>query len=143
MTETSQAPRRPVLLVILDGFGSNISARHNAVALASTPNFDHWFPTNPHTVINASGAAVGLPDGQMGNSEVGHMAMGSGVVVQQDMVHIDNKISNGEFFQNPVLHLMGLQVPDEMAHSLLLEALPETRTQQEHHTDMEQLKGAA
>ncbi len=103
MTESRQAPRRPVLLVILDGFGANISARHNAVALASTPNFDHWFATNPHTLINSSGAAVGLPDGQMGNSEVGHMTMGSGMIVQQDLVQLDDMIRSGEFYQNPVL----------------------------------------
>ena len=97
------APRKPVLLVILDGFGVNISAKHNAVALAQTPNFDHWFSTNPHTLINSSGAAVGLPDGQMGNSEVGHMTMGSGMVVQQDLVQLDNKINNGEFFNSEAL----------------------------------------
>jgi len=103
MTKQGQALRRPVLLVILDGFGINISAQHNAVAMAKTPNFDHWFATNPHTSINSSGAAVGLPDGQMGNSEVGHMTMGSGMVVQQDLVQLDNKIKSGEFYQNPVL----------------------------------------
>jgi 2,3-bisphosphoglycerate-independent phosphoglycerate mutase len=103
MTKSKLAPRRPVLLVILDGFGVNISAKHNAVAMANTPNFDHWFATNPHTLINSSGAAVGLPDGQMGNSEVGHMTMGSGMVVQQDLVQLDNKIKSGEFYQNPVL----------------------------------------
>jgi len=97
------APRRPVILVILDGFGVNFSTKHNAVALANTPNFDHWFSTNPHTLINSSGAAVGLPDGQMGNSEVGHMTLGSGTVVEQDLVHLNNKIKSGEFYQNPVL----------------------------------------
>ena len=96
-------PRRPVLLIILDGFGVNISAKHNAVALAKTPNFDHWFASNPHTLINTSGSAVGLPDGQMGNSEVGHMTMGSGMIVEQDLVQLDNKIKNGEFFQSTAL----------------------------------------
>jgi 2,3-bisphosphoglycerate-independent phosphoglycerate mutase len=98
-----QAPRRPVLLIILDGFGVNISARHNAVALAKTPNFDHWFASNPHTLINTSGAAVGLPDGQMGNSEVGHMTMVSGMIVEQDLVQLNNKINNGEFFHSAAL----------------------------------------
>jgi 2,3-bisphosphoglycerate-independent phosphoglycerate mutase len=97
------APRRPVLLIILDGFGVNISAKHNAVALAKTPNFDHWFATNPHTLINTSGSAVGLPDGQMGNSEVGHMTMGSGMIIEQDLVKLDNKINSGEFFQSTAL----------------------------------------
>jgi 2,3-bisphosphoglycerate-independent phosphoglycerate mutase len=101
--KSKHAPRKPVLLVILDGFGVNISTKHNAVALAKTPNFDHWFSTNPHTLINTSGSAVGLPDGQMGNSEVGHMTMGSGTIVEQDLVQLDNKINNGEFFQNSAL----------------------------------------
>ena len=100
---TRRAPRRPVLLIILDGFGVNVSAKHNAVALAKTPNFDHWFATNPHTLINTSGSAVGLPDGQMGNSEVGHMTMGSGMIVEQDLVQLDNKINSGEFFQSTAL----------------------------------------
>jgi len=102
-SESRLAPRRPVLLVILDGFGANISTKHNAVALAKTPNFDHWFATNPHTLINTSGSAVGLPDGQMGNSEVGHMTMGSGMIVEQDLVQLNNKIKNGEFFQSAAL----------------------------------------
>jgi len=101
--KVKRVPRKPVLLIILDGFGVNISAKHNAVALANTPNFDHWFSTNPHTLINTSGSAVGLPDGQMGNSEVGHMTMGSGMVVEQDLVKLDNKIRNGEFFQSTAL----------------------------------------
>jgi 2,3-bisphosphoglycerate-independent phosphoglycerate mutase len=103
VTQFHRVPRRPVILIILDGFGANISTRHNAVALANTPNFDDWFESNPHTLINSSGAAVGLPDGQMGNSEVGHMTMGSGMIVEQDLVHINNKIKSGEFFENPVL----------------------------------------
>ncbi|HHJ35854.1 MAG TPA: 2,3-bisphosphoglycerate-independent phosphoglycerate mutase, partial [Gammaproteobacteria bacterium] len=102
-SRSSSAPRRPVLLIILDGFGSNISAEHNAVAQAKTPGLDQWFATHTHTLINASGAAVGLPDGQMGNSEVGHMTMGSGMVVEQDLVQLDNKINNGEFFQSASL----------------------------------------
>jgi len=96
-------PRKQVLLIILDGFGANISSKHNAVALAKTPYFDHWFATNPHTLINTSGSAVGLPDGQMGNSEVGHMTMGSGMIVEQDLVQLDSKIKNGEFFQSTAL----------------------------------------
>ncbi|NOQ88313.1 MAG: 2,3-bisphosphoglycerate-independent phosphoglycerate mutase [Gammaproteobacteria bacterium] len=103
MSKPKQPPRKPVLLIILDGFGVNISTKHNAVALAKTPNFDHWFSTNPHTLINTSGSAVGLPDGQMGNSEVGHMTMGSGMIVEQDLVQLDNKIENGEFFQSAAL----------------------------------------
>jgi 2,3-bisphosphoglycerate-independent phosphoglycerate mutase len=97
------APRRPVLLIILDGFGASFSTQHNAVALADTPNLDRWFASYPHTLINTSGSAVGLPDGQMGNSEVGHMTMGSGMIVEQDLVQLHNKISSGEFFQSTAL----------------------------------------
>jgi len=103
LAKPRRAPRKPVLLIILDGFGVNISAKHNAVALARTPNFDHWFATNPHTLINTSGSAVGLPDGQMGNSEVGHMTMGSGIIVEQDLVQLDNKIKSGEFLESTAL----------------------------------------
>ena len=103
INKLKKAPRRPVLLIILDGFGVNISTKHNAVALAETPNFDHWFANNPNTLINTSGAAVGLPDGQMGNSEVGHMTMGSGMIVEQDLVQLNSKIRSGEFFNNAAL----------------------------------------
>ena len=123
-------PRRPVILIILDGFGVNPSKANNAVALARTPNFDRYFSTHPHTAIQASGLSVGLPDGQMGNSEVGHMTLGSGCVVRQDLVLIDQAIVDRSFFQNQVLisaaraaaaagrpiHLMGL-VSDGGVHS--------------------------
>ncbi|MBK1694617.1 phosphoglycerate mutase (2,3-diphosphoglycerate-independent) [Chromatium weissei] len=123
-------PRRPVLLVILDGFGLNPAKANNAVDLAHTPTLDRYFATHPHTAIQAAGLAVGLPDGQMGNSEVGHMSLGSGCIVRQDLVLIDEAIRNGSFFTNPVLvaaaraaaaaqrpiHLMGL-VSDGGVHS--------------------------
>ncbi len=102
-SQSATAPRRPVLLIILDGFGVNICRKHNAVALAKTPNFDQLFSTHPHTLINTSGSAVGLPDGQMGNSEVGHMTMGSGMVVEQDLVQLNNKIKSGDFFRSQAL----------------------------------------
>ena len=86
-------PRNPLLLVILDGFGCRETAAHNAVALADTPNLDRLHRRWPHAVLEASGAAVGLPTGQMGNSEVGHMTLGSGVVVRQDLVQIDDAIA--------------------------------------------------
>ncbi len=97
------APRRPVLLVILDGVGVNPAKLDNAVALANTPRFDAYFARYRHTVIQASGHAVGLPDGQMGNSEVGHTTLGCGTIVRQDLVLIDDAIADGSFFQNPVL----------------------------------------
>ncbi|WP_043754850.1 2,3-bisphosphoglycerate-independent phosphoglycerate mutase [Imhoffiella purpurea] len=125
-----KVPRRPVILVILDGFGVNPSKANNAVAIANTPNLDRYFSTCPHTTIQASGLSVGLPDGQMGNSEVGHMTIGSGCVVRQDLVLIDEAISDHSFYENRALvaaakaaaeqgrpiHLMGL-VSDGGVHS--------------------------
>lgn len=123
-------PRRPVLLLILDGFGVNPSRLNNAVALAKTPRLDDYFSRYSHTLLQASGSAVGLPDGQMGNSEVGHLTMGCGSIVRQDLVSIDEAISDGSFFNNQALndaveaarnserplHLMGL-VSDGGVHS--------------------------
>lgn len=102
-SEQMNIPRRPVILIILDGFGSNPSRLNNAVAEAKTPRFDEYFSHYPHTLLQASGRAVGLPDGQMGNSEVGHLALGSGAVIRQDLVLIDDAIGDGSFFENPAL----------------------------------------
>ena len=124
------APQRPVMLVILDGVGVNPSRENNAVAQARTPNLDACFAHYPHTLLQASGSAVGLPDGQMGNSEVGHLTIGCGEVVRQDLVVIDEAIAHGDFFDNAVLtaacdaaaaaerplHLLGL-VSDGGVHS--------------------------
>ncbi len=99
----AQPPRRPTLLVILDGVGLNPSRENNAVALAHTPNLDRYFAHHPHTVIEASGRAVGLPTGQMGNSEVGHTTLGAGAIIRQDLVRIDDAVADGTFFENPVL----------------------------------------
>ncbi len=132
MPNVSGVPRRPVVLVILDGFGINPSKRNNGVAEAATPNLDAYFSRYPHTTLSASGQAVGLPDGQMGNSEVGHLTLGAGTIIRQDMVRINDAISNGEFFANPALlaaadraaanarplHLLGL-VSDGGVHSHL------------------------
>lgn len=103
MSDQSAAPRRPVLLVILDGFGVNPCPINNAVALAKTPRLDEYFSLYPLAVINASGHAVGLPDGQMGNSEVGHLTIGCGQIIRQDLVAIDDTITSAEFFRNQVL----------------------------------------
>lgn len=130
MTHKSGVPRQPTLLVILDGFGVNMSKQNNAVAEAETPQLDAYFARYPHTHLNASGESVGLPDGQMGNSEVGHMTLGSGNVVLQDMVQINRAIEDGSFFDNSTLlqaaraarkksrplHLVGL-VSDGGIHS--------------------------
>src|SRR5688572_3940925 len=91
-------PRRPTLLVILDGFGVNPSKANSAIHHARTPRMDHYFARFPHTVLDASGAAVGLPVGQMGNSEVGHLTLGCGQILRRDLVRIDNAIEDGSFF---------------------------------------------
>jgi 2,3-bisphosphoglycerate-independent phosphoglycerate mutase len=93
----------PVILLILDGFGFSENRENNAVAQASTPNFDALKKQYPNTLINASEHYVGLPDGQMGNSEVGHLNIGAGRIVFQDFERINNSISSGEFYQIPEL----------------------------------------
>jgi 2,3-bisphosphoglycerate-independent phosphoglycerate mutase len=125
------APR--VCLVVLDGWGLAAPSRGNAVSLARTPVFDELWRTFPHATLDASGPAVGLPDGQMGNSEVGHLNLGAGAVVRQDLVRIDDAIAAGPppagaLAQNEVLqralagaervHLLGL-VSDGGVHSSL------------------------
>jgi 2,3-bisphosphoglycerate-independent phosphoglycerate mutase len=96
--------RTPSLLLILDGWGHRDSPEHNAIALARTPVWDKLMRTSPHTLIHTSGMKVGLPDGQMGNSEVGHMNLGAGRVVYQSLTRINKSISDGDFFANPVLN---------------------------------------
>jgi 2,3-bisphosphoglycerate-independent phosphoglycerate mutase len=96
-------PRKPTLLIILDGFGVNPSRLNNAVQEADTPRLDEYFSRNSHTTLDACGSSVGLPDGQMGNSEVGHMTLGCGAVIRQDLVRINDEIESGEFFQNAAL----------------------------------------
>jgi 2,3-bisphosphoglycerate-independent phosphoglycerate mutase len=122
--------KKKVLLVILDGVGCNPAKKNNGIIEARTPNLDDIFANNPHSLLNASGAAVGLPKGQMGNSEVGHLTIGSGCIIKQDLVRINESIKNGTFFKNPVLlnvaknckknnsslHLIGL-VSDGGVHS--------------------------
>ncbi len=118
----------PVVLVVLDGWGIAPPGPGNAVDLAQTPVFDALWKRWPHTTLEASGRAVGLPDGQMGNSEVGHTNLGAGRVVRQDLVRIDDDIETGAFGTNPAfqaafehargsaLHLLGL-VSDGGVHS--------------------------
>jgi 2,3-bisphosphoglycerate-independent phosphoglycerate mutase len=96
-------PRSPVVLVILDGFGVNPGKLNNAIARAHTPRLDEYFFRYPFTLLDASGAGVGLPAGQMGNSEVGHMTLGSGCIVRQDLVLIDDAVADGSFYTNPTL----------------------------------------
>lgn len=93
----------PVLLIILDGFGCRAEREDNAIAQASKPNFDRLWKDNPHTLIHASEMEVGLPRGQMGNSEVGHLNIGAGRVVYQEFTRIDRAIEAGYFYTNPAL----------------------------------------
>ncbi len=93
----------PVCLLILDGFGYREDVSNNAIAQAKKPNWDTLWKSFPHTLINASEHYVGLPDGQMGNSEVGHLNIGAGRVVFQDFERINNSIASGEFFEHPEL----------------------------------------
>lgn len=93
---------KQVLLVILDGFGYRESTVHNAIASANTPFWDSIYHKN-HSLLKASGLAVGLPEGQMGNSEVGHMTIGAGRPIDTDLVRISKSINEGEFFKSPVL----------------------------------------
>jgi len=116
---------RPVVLLILDGFGSREDAPDNAISNARMPNWRALLASSPHSTINASELHVGLPEGQMGNSEVGHLNIGAGRVIYQDFTRIDHAIATGEFAANPVLnaaiagavasgralHVMGLLSP--------------------------------
>jgi 2,3-bisphosphoglycerate-independent phosphoglycerate mutase len=122
-------PSSPLVLIVLDGWGIREESEHNAIKLARTPVYDALVERYPRAQLNASGEAVGLPPGQMGNSEVGHMNMGAGRVVYQDLTRIDKSIRDGELFVTPALaaamdrasgghalHLIGL-VSDGGVHS--------------------------
>src|SRR6186713_3609843 len=93
--------RRPVALVVLDGWGYRAERDGNAIELGHTPVWHGLWASQPHTLLDASGLAVGLPEGQMGNSEVGHLNLGAGRVVMQDLVRIDLAIRDGSFFALP------------------------------------------
>src|ERR1700723_2285550 len=118
-------PAKPVMLVILDGFGWSERREDNAVALAKTPNFDRLWSSAPHAFLTTCGKAVGLPQGQMGNSEVGHLNIGAGRVVMQELPRIGNAAKDGSLARAPALveligklkasggtcHLIGLMSP--------------------------------
>ena len=144
----SETRPRPVALIIMDGWGLAEPSPTNGVSLADTPNVDHWSATCPFTTLGASGMDVGLPEGQIGNSEVGHLNLGAGLVVYQDYTRINKSISDGDFFTNPALvgaiqhvqqrnsklHLMGLFGPGGVhAHQDHLHAL--LRLAQQHHVE--------
>ena len=121
---------KPILLTVLDGWGYRAETKGNAIALARKPAYDRLLREFPNTLVNTSGPAVGLPEGQMGNSEVGHMNLGAGRVVHMDITRIDLMIQSGEFSRQPLLleamargrerrlHLLGL-VSDGGVHSQL------------------------
>ena len=100
---SANAPRRTTLLLILDGWGYREETDSNAIAAANTPVWDRLWAEHPHTLIKTSGPDVGLPEGQMGNSEVGHMNLGAGRVVYQSLTLIDKEIENGSFNDNTAL----------------------------------------
>ena len=124
------AAQHPLVLTILDGWGFSPAVEGNAIALARKPNYDALLREYPNTLVRTSGPSVGLPEGQMGNSEVGHLNIGAGRIIQMDVTQIDQMISTGEIFDDPVLveamkrargkrlHLMGL-CSDGGVHSLL------------------------
>lgn len=119
------AKRKPHALIILDGWGYSETSTSNAIEKAQTPVWDKLWSERPHTLVSGSGNDVGLPDGQMGNSEVGHMNLGAGRIVYQDFTRVTKAIEDGEFFSNPALtkaiedaasknkavHIMGLLSP--------------------------------
>ena len=127
MTMPSKRPK-PIVLTVLDGWGYRAETKGNAIALARKPNYDRLLKEFPNTLIQTSGPAVGLPEGQMGNSEVGHLNIGAGRIVHMDISRIDQLIASGEFARQPLLleamergrarqlHLLGL-VSDGGVHS--------------------------
>ncbi len=135
---------RPLALIILDGWGYREEQDANAIALAHKPNWDHIWQQYPHTLISGSGRCVGLPKDQMGNSEVGHLNMGAGRIVHQDLTRIDMAIQTDEFFQNKVLveamqqakktnkavHVLGLLSPGGVhSHEKHIQAIVEMASQ--------------
>ena len=132
--------RGPLVLVVMDGWGLREQREGNAIRLARTPNYLELLDRFPHSSLQASGEEVGLPAGQMGNSEVGHITMGAGRIVYQDLTRIDKSVRDGDFFEKPAfveamtrcsgdahaLHLIGLVSPNGIhSHTRHLSALVE------------------
>src|SRR5690554_3828501 len=99
-THSMTTQKKPMILLILDGFGHSDNTEHNAIYSANTPVWDRLWGEHPKTLIHTSGMAVGLPEGQMGNSEVGHITLGAGRVVYQSFTRLNKAISDGDFFEN-------------------------------------------
>lgn len=136
--QIAQKPKHQVMLIVLDGWGHRADTNHNAIALAKTPFFDSLWAKYPHALLEASGQDVGLPEGQIGNSEVGHMTIGSGTIIDTDLVQITKAFREGTFEKNPAflelvahikkndstLHLMGLVSPGGVhSHSAHLDGI--------------------
>jgi 2,3-bisphosphoglycerate-independent phosphoglycerate mutase len=126
--------KKTVLLCILDGWGLNPVAENNAIAMAKTPNFDRLWNEFPHTTLRADGLAVGLPEGQFGNSEVGHMNIGAGRIVMQDLPRITLALENGELAKNQVLldYIAALKQSGGRAHIMGLISDGGVHAHQEH-----------
>src|SRR6267154_139154 len=137
---------KPIVLTVLDGWGYRAETKGNAIALARKPNYDRLLKDFPNTLIHTSGPYVGLPEGQMGNSEVGHMNMGAGRIIHMDITRIDLMIANGEFFKQPLLleamergrarnlHLLGL-LSDGGVHSHIQHLFALLRMAREQHVE--------
>jgi 2,3-bisphosphoglycerate-independent phosphoglycerate mutase len=137
---------KPLLLLILDGWGHRIETADNAIALAELPHWRRLLADCPHTLVHTEGRHVGLPDGQMGNSEVGHMNIGAGRIVYQDLTRVDAAIEDGSFFDNPellaacaaakagnaTLHVLGLLSPGGVhSHERHVQAMLELAARQQ------------
>jgi 2,3-bisphosphoglycerate-independent phosphoglycerate mutase len=137
---------KPIVLTVLDGWGYRAETKGNAIALARKPNYDRLLKDFPNTLIQTSGPFVGLPEGQMGNSEVGHLNMGAGRIIHMDITRVDVMIANGEFSRQPLLleamergrtrnlHLLGL-LSDGGVHSHLNHLYALLRMAREQHVD--------
>src|ERR1700676_69823 len=137
---------KPIVLTVLDGWGYRAETKGNAIALARKTNYDRLLNDFPNTLIHTSGPFVGLPEGQMGNSEVGHMNMGAGRIIHMDITRIDLMIANGEFFKQPLLveamergrthnvHLLGL-LSDGGVHSHIQHLFALLRMAREHRVE--------
>lgn len=140
--------KRPIVLIILDGWGHREDPNGNAIAAAHKPNWNYLWATCPRMLISGSGRCVGLPEGQMGNSEVGHLNMGAGRIVHQDLTRIDESIESGDFFKNSTLieaiqtanrnqkaiHVLGLFSPGGVhSHERQIHALLKLAAEQQAH----------
>ncbi len=124
----SAAPGRPLVLVIIDGWGYRTDPFGNAIAAAKTPNWDALWQRWPHTILAAAGEPVGLPEGQQGNSEVGHLNIGAGRVVYQDLTRINRAIQDGSFTTNPVLRAaMPSSASGQALHRVFVHAFTDGR----------------